>query len=63
VVRHPVVVVIVPIETVNGRPLIVAEERAKHLLKTAVKIVFLEINMDFNQPICAGYQYSKFHSV
>jgi hypothetical protein len=75
VVRHPVVAVIVHIGTVNRTPLVVEAVAhkdpggnrqlfpPKHLLQTAVGIMFLEINVDFHQPMCAGYEYSKSHSM
>jgi hypothetical protein len=36
---------------------------SKHLLHTAVGIMFLEMNVDFYQLMCAGYEYSKSHSL
>jgi hypothetical protein len=35
---------------------------SKHLLHTAVCIMFLEMNVDY-QLTCAGYEYSKSHSL
>jgi hypothetical protein len=74
-VRLPVVAVIVHIGTVNRRLFIVKAVAhkdpggdrqwfpPKHLLQTAIGIVFLERNVNFHQPMCAGYEYSKSHSV
>jgi hypothetical protein len=35
----------------------------KHLLKIGAGIAFLEMNVDFHQPTCAGYEYSKSHFI
>jgi hypothetical protein len=65
-VRRPVVAVIVHIGTVKRRILKVEAVAhkdlggdrqlfpPKHLLQIAVGIVFLERNVDFHQPMCAG---------
>jgi hypothetical protein len=74
-VRRPVVAVIVDVGTANRMPFRVKAVAhkdlggdrqlfpPKHLLPTAVGIVFFESSVDFHEPMCAGYEYSKSHSV
>jgi hypothetical protein len=35
----------------------------RHLLQTAVGITLLDRHVDFHQPMCAGYENLKSHSV
>jgi hypothetical protein len=62
-VYRPIVAVTVQTEIANGKPLTVKATAhkdlvdhqtfmPKHLLKTAIGIVFLERNEDFHQPMC-----------